>query len=68
MKCYRYVLTDHFSSSVCVRYYAAMGETALNMYDFLLYAWGKKADPLYVFHGIPETLVWDCGAAILPVQ
>jgi hypothetical protein len=38
-----------------------MGETALNMYDFLLYAWGKKADPLYVFHGIPETLVWDCG-------
>ena len=61
MKCYRYVLTDHYSSSICVRYYAAMGESAANMYDFLLYAWGQKYDPLYAFHGLPETLVWDCG-------
>jgi hypothetical protein len=61
LKCLRYVLTDHFSASVCVRYYEAAGETALNMYDFLLYAWGMKNDPLYVFHGIPKILVWDCG-------
>ena len=62
LKCLRYVLTDHFSSFICVRYYEAAGETALNMYDFLLYAWGMKEDPLYVFHGIPEILVWDCGS------
>ena len=62
LKCLRYVLTDHFSASVCVRYYEDAGETALNMYDFLLYAWGMKDDPLYVFHGIPKTLVWDCGS------
>ena len=27
-KCWRYVLTDHYSASICVRYYAAMGESA----------------------------------------
>lgn len=63
LKCWRYVLSDHNSSSICVRYYAAMGETAANMYDFLLYAWGKKDDPLYGFHGLPELLIWDPGSA-----
>ena len=62
-KCFRYVLTDHYSGSICVRYYAAMGETAVNMYDFLLYAWGRKNSNIYVFHGIPELLIWDCGTA-----
>jgi hypothetical protein len=63
LKCWRYVLTDHYSASICVRYYAAKGESAENMYDFLLYAWGKKANPVYGFHGLPEILVWDCGSA-----
>jgi hypothetical protein len=63
LKCWRYVLTDHYSGSICVRYYAAMGETAANMYDFLLYAWGQKKSNANVFHGIPELLIWDCGTA-----
>ena len=63
VKCWRYVLTDHYSSSICVRYFAAMGETAENMYNFLLYAWGLKDDPLYIFHGLPEMLIWDKGSA-----
>ncbi len=63
LKCWRYVLTDHYSSSICVRYYAAKGESAANMYDFLLYAWKQKKDPLYGFHGLPELLIWDCGSA-----
>jgi hypothetical protein len=62
LKCWRYVLTDHYSDSICVRYYAARGETAVNMYDFLLYAWGRKRNPAYVFHGIPEILFWDKGS------
>jgi hypothetical protein len=62
LKCWRYVLTDHYSASLCVRYYAARGETAANMYDFLLYAWGKKDNPAYVFHGLPEFLYWDKGS------
>ena len=63
LKCWRYVLTDHFSGTICVKYYAAAGENSANMYDFLLYAWGKKKDPLYNFHGLPELLIWDCGSA-----
>lgn len=63
LKCWRYVLTDHYSSSICVRYYAAAGETAANMYDFLLYAWGRKSGAAYVFHGAPKLLIWDCGTA-----
>lgn len=63
LKCWRYVLTDHYSGTICVRYYAAAGENSANMYDFLLYAWGKKKAPLYNFHGLPELLIWDCGSA-----
>jgi hypothetical protein len=63
MKCWRYVLTDHYSGCLCIRYYAAMGETAANMYDFLLYAWGQKSSNVNMFHGIPELLIWDCGTA-----
>jgi hypothetical protein len=48
-RCWRYVLTGHYSSSVCVRCCAAMGETAANRCDFLLYAWGLKETPAYVF-------------------
>ena len=62
-KCWRYVLTDHYSGCICVRYYASMGETAANMWDFLLYAWGQKESGANVFHGIPELLIWDCGSA-----
>jgi len=62
-KCLRYVLTDHYSASICVRYYAAFGETAENMYDFLLYAWGQKNLSSYAFHGLPEQVIWDKGSA-----
>jgi len=63
LKCWRYVLTDHCSSTICVRYYAAAGEKQENLYDFLLYAWGKKQSSSYVFHGVPEMIVWDKGSA-----
>ena len=62
-KCLRYVLTDHYSGSICLRYYAAYGETAEYLYDFLLYAWGKKEREDYAFHGVPELLLWDKGSA-----
>ena len=63
LKCWRYVLTDHYSSTICVRYYEAAGEKPENLYDFLLYAWGHKRIPSYVFHGAPEMLFWDKGSA-----
>lgn len=62
-KCLRYVLTDHYSGSICVRYYSGYGEAAEYMYDFLLYAWGKKDRINYSFHGVPELLLWDKGSA-----
>jgi hypothetical protein len=57
------VLTDHYSSTICVRYYAASGEKQENLYEFLLYAWAKKQSRSYVFHGVPELIVWDKGSA-----
>jgi len=63
LKCWRYVLTDHYSASVCVRYYESSGENPKNLYDFLLYAWGQKQNPAYMFHGLPELLLWDRGSA-----
>jgi hypothetical protein len=63
LKCWRYVLTDHYSATVCVRYYAAAGEKQENLYDFLLYAWAKKQSASYVFHGVPEMIIWDKGSA-----
>lgn len=62
-KCLRYVLTDHYSGSICVRYYSGYGETAEYMYDFLLYAWKEKEKEGYAFHGVPEFLLWDKGSA-----
>lgn len=62
-KCLRYVLTDHYSGSICLRYYASYGESAECLYDFLLYAWGKKEREDYAFHGAPEILLWDKGSA-----
>ena len=60
-KCWRYVLTDHYSSSIIVRYYQAGGETQANLYDFLLYAWARlDGRP---FHGVPQVLLWDKGSA-----
>ncbi len=63
LKVWRYVLTDHYSSSLCVRYYNEAGENSHTLWDFLLYAWSPKADPAYLFHGVPRLLYWDKGSA-----
>ena len=61
LKCWRYVLTDHYSGSIIVRYYQAKGETQENLYDFLLYCWSKKNN--VIFHGVSKLLIWDKGSA-----
>lgn len=69
LKCWRYVLVDHASGSICVRYYRSAGENMVNLWDFLLYAWGKKKEG-YAFHGVPKMLIWDKGSANIskPIQ
>jgi len=61
LKVWRYVLTDHYSHTIIVRYYQSKGETQANLYDFLLYAW-KQIDGR-PFHGVPKILYWDKGSA-----
>jgi len=60
LKCWRYTLTDHFSNSVVVKYYAAQGENTTNLFDFLCYAWTEDGK---VIHGAPQLLYWDKGSA-----
>jgi len=61
LKVWRYVLVDHYSHTIVVRYYQSKGETQANLYDFLLYAW-KQLDGR-AFHGVPKVLYWDKGSA-----
>lgn len=61
LKCWRYVLTDHFSATIIVRYYAAEGENTANLWDFLCYAWQRQTGR--IFSGVPKLLYWDKGSA-----
>lgn len=63
LKVWRYVLVDHRSGSLCVRYYQMPGESMVALWDFLMYAWRAKENPVYAFHGVPEWLIWDAGSA-----
>lgn len=61
LRVWRYVLTDHFSGTILIRYYQSAGETQTNLYDFLLWCWSKQSNrPV---HGVPAILVWDKGSA-----
>ncbi|MEC4724546.1 hypothetical protein HWQ46_03160 [Shewanella sp. D64] len=61
LKCWRYVLTDHYSGSIIVRYYQSKGETSANLWDFLLYSW--QSIDSRPFRGVPDIMVWDKGSA-----
>jgi hypothetical protein len=61
LKCWRYVLWDHYSSTIVVRYYASAGENSVNLWHFLQYCWRKISNR--VFHGVPKMLYWDKGSA-----
>lgn len=61
LKVWRYVLYDHTSASLLVRYYESAGESQAILAEFLLWAWGKQEGR--EFHGVPKILVWDKGSA-----
>lgn len=60
-KVWRYVLWDHASGLVLPWYVQAAGESPLNLYKFLMHAWGQQ--PGRRFHGVPKVLMWDKGSA-----
>ncbi|RMF74154.1 MAG: transposase, partial [Alphaproteobacteria bacterium] len=61
-KIMRYVLTDHFSGAIYLKYYYEYGEKQTTAIDFLIESWLRK-DNSNPFHGVPQILVWDQGSA-----
>lgn len=60
-KCWRYVLTDHYSGLILPRYYVQAGESQQTLFEFLMWAWQRQEGRLG--HGLPRLLVWDKGSA-----
>ncbi|MBQ4852867.1 DDE-type integrase/transposase/recombinase, partial [Pseudoalteromonas sp. MMG012] len=61
LRVWRYVLIDHNSGMVRVRYYESAGETQANMFDFLMWCW--KWHDGSAFMGVPQIMLWDKGSA-----
>lgn len=61
LKVWRYVLYDHTSGLIAVRYFETAGESQAILAEFLLWAWGRVEGR--EFHGVPRLLVWDKGSA-----
>ncbi|MFN3987613.1 MAG: hypothetical protein ACK4KV_19150 [Rhodocyclaceae bacterium] len=60
-KVWRYVLYDRASGALVPWYVEAAGETQHNLFEFLMFAWGKQ--PHRLLHGVPLYLLWDKGSA-----
>ncbi|MDD5249671.1 MAG: hypothetical protein PHY45_11830 [Rhodocyclaceae bacterium] len=61
LKVWRYVLYDHTSGLLAVRYFEAAGENTPTLFEFLMWCWGRQEGR--EFHGVPRILVWDKGSA-----
>lgn len=59
---WRYVITDHYSGTIYVKYVLSPGETAQSLVDVFLEAISERGhhDPM---HGVPQQLLMDCGSA-----
>jgi hypothetical protein len=62
-KLIRYVATDHRSDALFVKYYHSPGESQQVLFRFLVDAFTKRDHPSDPFHGVPEFLYSDAGAA-----
>jgi hypothetical protein len=61
-KIIRWVLTDHCSGTIFVKYYQSKGELQTDLFDFLCSAWGEKSSK-FPFRGVPLMLMHDKGSA-----
>ena len=59
--CVRYVITDHNSGSIFVKYYSCSGESQEILFDVLVEGFSKKDKVL--MHGVPQILIMDKGSA-----
>jgi hypothetical protein len=62
LRVWRYVMVDHYSGLISVKYFESAGENQKILYNFLLSAWGKASGS--PFHGLPQYLYWDKGSAM----
>lgn len=61
LKVWRYVIYDRASGVIAVRYFEAKGENQQSLFEFLVWAWSKKAE--ISWWGVPNILLWDKGSA-----
>ncbi|WP_198013831.1 DDE-type integrase/transposase/recombinase [Desulforegula conservatrix] len=59
----RYVLVDHYSHAIWVKYYLEAGESAAVVFDFLCSAWAPKKDQRLPFRGVSFVCLADKGSA-----
>ena len=59
----RYLVTDHYSAAIFVKYYMGAGESQEILFDFLMEAFAGRNHPKDPFKGVPFKLVWDAGSA-----
>jgi hypothetical protein len=59
---WRYVMVDHCSGLISVKYFESAGENQQILYDFLLSCWSKVSGS--PFHGLPRYVYWDKGSAM----
>jgi hypothetical protein len=62
LRVWRYVMVDHYSGLITVKYFECAGENQQVLYDFLLFGWSKLSGSPY--HGLPRYLYWDKGSAM----
>lgn len=62
-KIIRYVVTDHYSHHVFVKYYEAEGENQADLFDVLCSAWKGGAHGKLPFRGVPQIILMDAGSS-----
>lgn len=62
-KLIRYILTDHFSHTLYVKYFYTGGESQENLYDFFLSAWSGDKNDKFPFRGVPFVMLMDKASA-----
>ena len=62
-RCLRYVMVDHASGAIFLKYYVAAGEDQETLFEFLMDAFTENAHPQDPFHGVPSVIIADAGAA-----
>ena len=62
LKVWRYILLDHYSGYIVVRYYQHPADNDTSLGEFLCFAWGRRADR--PFRGMPRLLVCDARSTV----